>query len=169
MENKKETKTKTGVRQAAPKKNTNNNRSKEKKKETATSKGKVEPVKKIANTDIISKLVKNNLYHALKQIFSSLSPGDLTSCRLVQSSWHGYLAGVYWVDKGVRKILADKIDNSWHKEKHRRVEVKVEGAACRENCSLNYRACDCLLLCQVAQNALVILFGTTNFRGTYTR
>ena len=117
MENKKENKTKTGARQAVPKKNVNNNRSKEKKQETATSKGKVEPVKKISNADIISKLVKTTLHHVLKQIFSSVSPGDLTACCLVSSSWHGYLTGVFWVDKGVRRTLEDKLDNNWQKEK----------------------------------------------------
>jgi hypothetical protein len=89
MESRKENKTKTGARQAVPQKNKNNNRSKEKKNETATSKEKVEHAKKIENTDILSKLVKTNLHHVLKQIFSSLSSVDLTSCRLVSSSWHG--------------------------------------------------------------------------------
>ena len=80
----------------------------------------------------------------------------------MSSSWHGFLAGLFWVDKA----LEDKLENNWPKEKHRPVEVHVEGAACRENCSLNYRACDCPLLCQVAQNALVLLFGAKNFKGT---
>ena len=159
MENRKENKTIPGARRAVPKKNVNNNRSKETKQGIGTSNGKDDPAKMVANADIISKLLRANLHHVLKQIFSYLSPGDLTACCLVHSSWHGYLASVYWLDKGVRRTFVDKLDNNWH---------KVAGAACRENCSLNYRACDCPLLCQVGQNALVILFGTKDFRGTVT-
>jgi len=161
MENRKGKNTKPSAGRVLPKKNVN------KHNPPLIAKKKAEPVKKIQNNDTISKLVKANLYHILKQIFSSLSPGDLTACRLVSHTWHDYFAHVFWADKVIRKGLEHRLDKNWQNEKHRRVEVIVEGAACRENCSLNYRSCDCPLLCQVAQNALVILFGAKDFTGTY--
>ena len=159
-------KTKAPAKPARLKKNVNTNKITEK-KTTTNSKEKSKPIKKITNDDVISKIVSHNLNHILKQIFLTLSPGDLSACRLVNTVWHGYFKGVFWVDKGVRSVLEDKLEHNWRVEKHRRVEVKVEGAACRENCALNYRPCDCPLLCQVAQNALVILFGSKEFKGTF--
>merc|ERR1719186_1204371 len=135
-------KTKAPAKPARLKKNVNTKKITEKKTPT-NSKEKSKPIKKIINDDVITKIISHNLNHILKQIFLTLSPGELSACRLVNTAWHGYFTGVFWVDKGVRSVLEDKLENNWRVEKHRRVEVKVEGAACRKNCALNYRPCDC--------------------------
>ena len=51
----------------------------------------------------------------------------------------------------------------------RRVEMKIEGAACRENCELNYRSCDCSLISQVVNGSrLVIILGSKLVKMSYS-
>ena len=116
-------KSKAPAKPARLKKNENTNKIAEKKNQTKNSNEKSKPIKKITNDDVISKIVSHNLNHILKQIFLTLSPGDLSACRLVNTAWHGYFTGVFWVDKGVRSVLEDKLEHNWRVEKHRRVEV----------------------------------------------
>eukprot|EP00092_Neocalanus_flemingeri_P027610 GFUD01029959.1.p1 GENE.GFUD01029959.1~~GFUD01029959.1.p1 ORF type:complete len:348 (-),score=59.07 GFUD01029959.1:64-1107(-) len=168
MESRQTVKTKTAAKPILQKKSVNNNKIKDKKTNVKSAQ-KLDQIKikKITNNDLISRIISKNLHHILKQIFLTLSPGELSVCRLVSASWREYLTDVFWVDKGIRSVLEDKLEKNWRFEKHKRVEVQVEGATCRENCGLNYRPCDCPLLCQVAQNALVILFGSKDYKGTY--
>jgi len=127
----------------------------------------VKKVGSVSGRDVITRLARDNFTIILRQIFITLSPGDLTAARQVCRAWHQYSSQVFWVDKVARKMLHNRLERNWEEERHRRVELEITGAACRENCSLNYRCCDCPLLCQVAQNCLVLVWGATKVQGTY--
>jgi len=77
--------------------------------------------------DLVSRLHNGEFHHILKQIFLNLSPDHLAASRLVCKSWRDYLQQVFWKEKGCRGVMLRRLENRWRDEKHRRVEVRVDG------------------------------------------
>jgi len=80
-------------------------------------------------SDLVSRLHNGELHHILKLIFLPLSPDQLSACRSVCKSWRDYLQQVFWKEKGCRGELLRRLDKRWREERHRRVEVRVDGLA----------------------------------------
>jgi len=79
--------------------------------------------------DLVTKLHDRELHHILKLIFLTLTPDQLAACRSVCKSWRDYLQQVFWKEKGCRGELLRRLDKRWREERHRRVEVRVDGLA----------------------------------------
>jgi len=77
--------------------------------------------------DLVTRLHDGELHHILKHIFLPLSPDQLAACRSVCKSWRDYLQQVFWKGKGCRGVLLRRLDKRWREERHRRVEVRVDG------------------------------------------
>jgi len=77
--------------------------------------------------DLVSRLHHGELHHILKHIFLPLSPDQLAASRSVCKSWRDYLQQVFWKEKGCRGELLRRLDKRWREERHRRVEVRVDG------------------------------------------
>ena len=120
------------------------------------------------NNDIISRLVKKGIQFILEKIFLNLDCEDLRNSRAVCKNWNDFLKNLFWKNQGILNILRHRLKENWEKEKFKRVQVTVEGFACRENCHLNYRPCNCSLICQeVTGSRLVILLNSKTVELTY--
>ena len=120
------------------------------------------------NNDIISRLVKKGIQFILEKIFLNLDCEDLRNSRAVCKNWNDFLKNLFWKNQGILNILRHRLKENWEKENFKRVQVTVEGFACRENCHLNYRPCNCSLICQeVTGSRLVILLNSKTVELTY--
>ena len=120
------------------------------------------------NNDIISRLVEKDMRFILEKIFLQLDCEDLKTSKAVCKNWKDFLTNDFWKNQGILNILRHRLKENWGKEKFKRVKVSVEGFACRENCHLNYRSCDCPLICQeVTGSRLVVLLNSKKVEITY--
>ena len=120
------------------------------------------------DNDVISRLIEKDLRIILENIFLQLDCQDLKMCKRVCKSWNDFLKTLFWKNNAVLNILRRRLKENWEQEKFKRVQVVVEGFACRENCNLNYRLCDCQLMCQeVTGSRLVILLNSKKIDITY--
>ena len=120
------------------------------------------------NNDIVSRLVEKGMQFILEKIFSNLDCEDLRNSKAVCKNWNDFLKNIFWKNQGILNILSHRLKENWEKEKFKRVQVTVEGFACRENCHLNYRPCNCSLICQeVTGSRLVIFLNSKKMELTY--
>ena len=112
--------------------------------------------------DIISALVERDLRCVLEKIFLHLDCQDLRTCKAVCKSWNDFLRNIFWQSQSTLNILKQRLRENWEQEKCKRVEVTLEGFACRENCSLNSRECDCALVCQEVSGACLLILLNSN-------
>ena len=119
--------------------------------------------------DIITRLAEKNLCMVLEKIFLSLNCQELNFIPLVCTSWYDIVHIHVWKSSTTRRILRKRLDQRWQNEVQRRVEMTIEGVACRENCELNYRNCDCSLISQVVNGSrLVIVLGSKLVKISYS-
>lgn len=119
--------------------------------------------------DLVSKMIGRNLHEPLLRIFLSLSSTTLTACRYVCTDWYAYTKLVFWKEIRVRRELEGRLENQWWDKKFHKVELKINGLACKQKCVENFRECHCKekLDCDVSGNSLVVDFGGNSFYGEY--
>jgi len=119
--------------------------------------------------DLVSKMIARNLHEPLLRIFLSLSSTTLTACRYVCTDWYAYTKLVFWKEIRVRRELEGRLENHWWGKKFHKVELKIEGLACKQKCVENFRECHCKekLDCDMSGNSLVVDFGGNSFYGEY--
>ena len=106
--------------------------------------------------------------YILEKIFLQLYCEDLKKSKAVCKTWNDFLKNSFWKNQSILKILRHRLKGNWEKEKCKRVQAIVEGFACRENCHLNYRPCNCSLICQeVTGSRLVILLNSKTVELAY--
>ena len=128
-------------------------------------------MKAASREDLVSGLIARSQHDVLERIFLSLSLQDLRHCRLTCKTWLDYLRQQLWAGRSLR-VLLTRLEKQWRTEKHRRVELRVEGRTrpCQAQCDLNYPDCRCPLVCQLDRegHALVLLLNGREFRGSYS-
>ena len=120
------------------------------------------------NKDVISRLVEKDMRYILEKVFLQLDCQDLKKSYSVCKNWNNFLKLVFWKNHRTLGILRQRLKGSWEKENFKRVQAIVDGFACRENCHLNSRLCNCPLMCQeVTGSRLVILLNSKKVEITY--
>jgi len=119
--------------------------------------------------DLISNMIARNLHEPLLRIFLSLSSTTLTACRYVCTDWYAYTKLVFWKEIRVRRELEDRLENQWREKKFHKIELRIDGLACKQKCVENFRECHCKekLDCDLSGNSLVVDFGGNSFYGEY--
>ena len=120
------------------------------------------------NNDVISRLVEKDLRFILEKVFLQLDCQELRRSNSVCKNWNIFLKNLFWKNLKILNILRQRLKENWKNERFKRVQTTVNGFACRENCILNSRLCDCPLMCQeVTGSRLVILLNSKKVEITY--
>ena len=120
------------------------------------------------NNDVISRLVEKDMRFILEKVFLQLDCQELRRSNSVCKNWNIFLKNLFWKNLKILNILRQRLKENWKNERFKRVQTTVNGFACRENCILNSRLCDCPLMCQeVTGSRLVILLNSKKVEITY--
>ena len=104
----------------------------------------------------------------LEKVFLQLDCQELRRSNSVCKNWNIFLKNLFWKNLKILNILRQRLKENWKNERFKRVQTTVNGFACRENCILNSRLCDCPLMCQeVTGSRLVILLNSKKVEITY--
>lgn len=114
--------------------------------------------------DLITKLFKRNIVQVVEDIFQYMTPEDLYSCKLVCRSWRHCVRDL-WTTGVSRALLKRALDYRWKTGKHTRVQMRISGYECRNNCAQNFRSCTCKPLCGVENGRLIFQWDSKYVKG----
>ena len=145
--------------------------------------------KPVEDFDLVTKMIRRNLFEQLLKIFLPMDSGTLTACREVCKSWNKYFKLVFWREIRVRTELEKRLEENWRNKRYYKVYLRfktsmnilellvaqvqleiVSGVGCKMKCKENFRPCQCgdWLECEVVQDNLVLQFGGTSLGARYS-
>jgi len=114
--------------------------------------------------DLITKLFKRNIVQVVEDIFQYMTPEELYNCKLVCRSWRHCVRDL-WTTGVSRAALKRALDYRWKTGKHTRVQMRISGYECRNNCAQNFRSCNCKPLCGVEHGRLIFQWDSKYVKG----